>query len=268
MPEEMVSHKQFEALSGPRTRVRLTQRGWLPQVPWIRADRARLGIYPRFLLAALVPSGRPSGLEDQILRKAAQVSEELYRDESFGLLSRRLAEAMRSHPGLNWPEVSLRLPEDARQAISHWSARIEAVERDLRGDGLSVESAPARVTGIDRTRGRYEVELDGALRELQGFDVTAVEVTIGGMLWKQTVRVGSGTRDFLFPAGGSPPRVGEGVPKRKVVVTEPEYRLLDTGQAAVASRVLAAVAIGKARLEKPPRFVGDPDERAWSGEAA
>jgi hypothetical protein len=195
-----VTHREVESLlgggvAGARQRARLTERGWLPEVHFIRADRHSLAIYPEFCLAALVVPGAAARSLGRPIELAAQQARRLFGSLAYRDFAGSLAKALRQVDREDVVGLAGCAVELDFGVFSTWRDEVLQSSQSLIADGVEVEALAGRVAEVGSV---YIVEFDGRAEEYL-MEAAPQLLEAGALVTRDRVRVASRVRDFLLP---------------------------------------------------------------------
>lgn len=195
-----VTHHEIESLlgggsAGVRQRARLTDRGWLPKAPFIRADRYSVAIYPEFCLSALAVSGRASRSLRHPIEVAAEKAVRLFDSNAYRAFRPCLAEALRHVDSEDAAGLVWRAAELDYGVFSGWRDEVLDCSESLVPLGLELEALAAKVAEVGNV---YVIELGGQL-ERHPIEAAPQQLELGALVTRDRVKVLSTGHDFLLP---------------------------------------------------------------------
>jgi hypothetical protein len=199
-----ITHHELDRLAGTaRTRQRWQRQGFVPAATWVRADRARVGLLPEFVLGSVVTGAPKHATDAGLLRQAGRLAEEVCSTESFRELIRGaqdvLAEMTEQQRSWSLGYFVDRLADYAGTALAAWRRDADTAERELRREGLSVVCQPAKVQHVDGCE--ISVSADGGVNSWHyRVDELGWVPEAGRPVVIDRLEVGTRRRDFVLPS--------------------------------------------------------------------
>lgn len=143
----VITHFEFEHLlgggaAGQRQRQRLQTSGILPEANWVRIDRIRIGVYPRFALIGLLDSAR---MMPSILEGVRRWSEIISRSSGITQLLDDLSDQVRDLGRWDYSVFAEQLGHSAGHEAM--SALLSEALDELRTGGARLEEEVGRIVG-------------------------------------------------------------------------------------------------------------------------